>query len=187
MTAKSSALPATGEAAASATDTATARDIWRARLKRVERFWKHVWRAFVQNRCPARAAALAYGSLLALVPMLAVVASVSAALLKRQGEEPVERFVESLVTYVAPAVSADTRPAGSPVTREDVQLAATRKEMARRINEFISNIRSGAIGVAGSVALVIVAIMMLARVEDTLNDIWGVTRGRHWLVRIGNY
>ena len=161
---------------------------WRSRWRRFIRFCKHSGRAFVQNRCPVRAAALAYASLLALVPMLAVVASVSAALLRTQGEETISRFVEQMIVYVTPAVAAgDSRPAGAPADKPEVQSTASRKEMARKINGFITEIRSGALGVTGTIVLVVVAIAMLARIEDTFNDIWGVTRGRNWLTRIGQY
>jgi membrane protein len=161
---------------------------WRSRLRRLNHFCKHTVRAFVQNRCPVRAAALAYASLLALVPMLAVVASVTAALMRTQGEETISRVVERIVAQVAPAgAAAEARPADAPTTAAQVQSAASRKELARKINGFISEIRGGALGVTGTVLLVVVAIAMLARIEDTFNDIWGVTRGRSWVTRIGQY
>lgn len=161
---------------------------WRSRWRKFVRFCKHAGRAFVHNRCPVRAAALAYASLLALVPMLAVVASVSAAFLRTQGEETVSRFVEQLIVHVAPAAADDeSRPPDAPVGAAEVQAAASRKEMARKINGFITEIRTGALGVTGTIVLVVVAIAMLARVEDTFNDIWGVTRGRNWFMRIGQY
>ena len=48
-----------------------------SRLRKFAHFWIMVWRSFVRNRCPVRASALAYGTLLALVPMIAVVVSVT--------------------------------------------------------------------------------------------------------------
>ena len=53
-------------------------------------------RNFLRNRCPLRSSALAYTSLLALVPMLAVVLSVSSSLLKSQGEKQIETFIEKI-------------------------------------------------------------------------------------------
>jgi membrane protein len=41
--------------------------------------------------------------------------------------------------------------------------------------------------VIGMLLLVYVAIQMLANIEDTFNDIWGVTRGRNWLLRVVLY
>jgi len=43
------------------------------------------------------------------------------------------------------------------------------------------------LGATGMVFLIFVAISMISRVEATFNDIWGVTRGRNWLVRVVQY
>ena len=39
----------------------------------------------------------------------------------------------------------------------------------------------------GSVLLILVAVSLLGRIEETFNDIWGVTRGRNWLHQIQLY
>jgi len=62
-----------------------------------------------------------------------------------------------------------------------------RKEIARSINQFIQNTRSGTLGVTGGALLILAAISMLSRIEDTLNDIWGIHRGRNWFTRIVLY
>ncbi len=184
------------------------------RIQRFLHFWALVGRSFVRNRCPIRASSLAYASLLAMVPMLAVVIGVSSSLLKRQGEEPIEKFVTKLVASVTPDTEGPSfllsglytnnfigppapATAGTPDTstntaaeaavREDTraQLASdTRERIKRYIMDFVGNIRSGALSVTGVIALLVVAISMLARIEDTFNDIWGVTRGRTWFMRI---
>jgi membrane protein len=64
---------------------------------------------------------------------------------------------------------------------------AARKSIARKINQFIQNTRSGALGVTGSVLLIFAGISMLSRIETTFNDIWGVVRGRTWFMRIVLY
>ncbi|MEK7781928.1 MAG: YhjD/YihY/BrkB family envelope integrity protein, partial [Verrucomicrobiota bacterium] len=46
---------------------------------------------------------------------------------------------------------------------------------------------SAALAGTGMIFLVLTAILMLTRVEETFNDIWGVTRGRDWWSRITNY
>jgi hypothetical protein len=58
--------------------------------------------SFVRNRCPVRAAALSYTTLLALVPMLAVAMSLSTFLLKSKGEEQIGAFIEEFIAYVVP-------------------------------------------------------------------------------------
>jgi membrane protein len=136
-----------------------------------------------------------------MVPMLAVVISVSASLLKSQGEEPIQRLIDSLVERLTPhaagRLTATTASPGASVATEPAapggklldpeEYERTRRDMARQINAFIGNIRSGALGVTGMVALLFVAIAMLSRIEDTFNDIWGVPRGRSWFTRIVQY
>ena len=41
------------------------------RFERLVHFWVLVCKSFTRNRCPIRAAALSYSSLLALIPLLA--------------------------------------------------------------------------------------------------------------------
>jgi membrane protein len=65
-------------------------------------FWILVWRSFVRNRCPIRASALAYATLLALIPMLAVVVSISSSFLKQEGEERIDQFIMKFVASVIP-------------------------------------------------------------------------------------
>jgi uncharacterized BrkB/YihY/UPF0761 family membrane protein len=55
------------------------------RLERFAHFWVLVGKSFIRNRCPTRAAALSYSSLLALIPMLVVAISITSSLLKTQG------------------------------------------------------------------------------------------------------
>jgi membrane protein len=155
------------------------------RLQRILHFWLLVARSFVRNRCPVRASSLAYASLLAIVPMLAVVIGVSSSFLKQQGEEPIERFVEQMVASVTPGGTSTTTVEDAVNT---TKLAAdTRREITQRIMEFVRNVRSGTLSVTGVVALLVVAISMLSRIEETFNDIWGVTRGRTWTARVTQY
>src|SRR5882724_9988978 len=61
-----------------------------------------VWRSFKRHRCPVRASALAYGSLLALIPMLAVAMSVTSTFLKKEGEARIDQFIVKLVSTLTP-------------------------------------------------------------------------------------
>jgi membrane protein len=67
------------------------------------------------------------------------------------------------------------------------KLAADRRAIARHINEYIQNTRSGALGITGSIILIFAGISLLARIETTFNDIWGVAKGRSWFMRIVLY
>ena len=153
-------------------------------------FWVMVGRSFVRNRCPVRASALAYSSLLAMIPMLALVLSVTTSILKTQGEERIRSFVDQMVRHITPYVGADASGAGDSderVAKARTEAAQARDEAAKKINEFIQRAQSGAVGVTGLIAFVLVAISMLARIEATFNDIWGVARGRSWYMRIVLY
>ncbi len=60
-------------------------------------------------------------------------------------------------------------------------------EAANFIYEFARRSYSGTLGATGMIFLVLTAILTLTRVEETFNDIWGVTQGRDWWSRITNY
>src|SRR5665213_4121412 len=176
------------------------------RLERFAHFWVLVVKSFVRNRCLIRASALSFSTLLALIPMLAVAISVTSSLLKTKGEQPIEQFVQKAVNNIIPPPSADTNepsevsetnenhftntivmgdetnlPAETNSMIQDKRVSSAQKKVAEGIHNFIQNTRSGTLGVIGMLALVFVAIRMLANIEQTFNDIWGVARGRNWL------
>lgn len=200
------------------------------KLQRCVHFWALVWRSFSRNRCPMRATALAYGTLLALIPVLAVVVSVTSSLLKKQGEERVDQFIDGMVSSLIPvaSVSPNAAPststnssdtnltsAGSEASRSNSGQAGSpsytsgtgpsdtnaqtnpsaqaqgveqvRHAVSRQIHEFVHNIRGGALGLTGSVLLIFVGISLLKEIETTFNDIWGVGRGRSWVMRVALY
>jgi membrane protein len=246
-------------------------------LKKFVHFWVLVGKSFVRNRCPVRASALAYTTLLALIPLLAVGLGVSTKLLQSSEEQKAE-LIQTLVDELAPqlglvsasneekaemrnavegkiqeALPALLQARGPQATNLVNDLAAQlvpakrtagsgkdenadyRQKLVRRLQEliprlvkaseqrreklvgkvvddltlwtlrtsrgqdeasqkvveqikaFIANVHSGALGLSGTIALVFVAIGLLSTIEATFNDIWGVTRGRNWFVRIIHY
>ena len=189
------------------------------RLERFVYFWVLVGKSFNRNRCPARAAALSYATLLALIPMLAVAISVTSSLLKSEGEEQIYGVIDKVVSNLMPPPAtinptnvsleigpdfsvalkltnavAETNPvaatvANSPVAAvgDDSRVIDAQKQAARWIHEFIQKTRSATLGLVGMLVLLYVVITMLANIEGTFNDIWGVTRGRSWLLRIVLY
>ena len=82
-----------------------------SRLERFAHFWALAVRSFVRNRCPVRAAALSYTSLLALIPLLAVAISVTSSLLKSEGEEKIYEAIDKLVSNVMPPAGSNTNAA----------------------------------------------------------------------------
>jgi membrane protein len=200
------------------------------RLHKFLHFWVLVWQSFSRNRCPARASALAYANLLALIPMLAVVLGITSSFLKSEGEQRIDRFVVKGILSVLPRSmfstntvdsitnnteapsqsggTAESGPAESTLTNaqstnalntaehkhhllpssaQEAQVLQARRLIAHRIHEFISNTRSSALGVTGSIALIFAAISMLSQIETTFNDIWGTSRGRGYFTRVALY
>jgi membrane protein len=78
------------------------------RLHKFIHFWVLLGNSFVRNRCPIRASALSYTTLLALIPLLAVAISVTSSLLKDQGEDRIYDFVDQFVAYMIPPTGDKT-------------------------------------------------------------------------------
>ncbi len=142
-------------------------------------FWIHVLREFVRNRCQVRAAGLAYTTLLALIPLLAVslaVASLIFDVKKPENHAKLSKGLEDMVNYVAPALGL-----------EDSDGKAQRVKVAGDILTFVGNIDFGAIGVTAAAGLIFVAISLLRSIESAFNDIWGVSEGRGWFQSVVLY
>jgi membrane protein len=161
------------------------------RLERFAHFCVLVGKSFVRNRCPVRAAALSFATLLALIPMLAVAISVTSSMLKSQGEEKIYAAIDKVVSSIVPpetnSVMETNLSAGAPensTAEMPVVSVSAQKEAAKWIHDFVQNTQSGKLGVVGMLVLLYIAITMLVNIEATFNDIWGVTRGRTWLSRI---
>jgi membrane protein len=177
------------------------------RLEHFAHFWAFTIRSFVQNRCLIRAAALSYTTLLAMIPLLAIAISVTSSLLKKEGEQDIYKAIDRMVANVMPPATMDASltnetfmaasahsahsnvatNAASASTEVANARVAVQGVVAERIHEFIHNTRSGALGVTGFALLLFVAISMLNSIEGTFNDIWGVERGRNWLMRVGRF
>ncbi len=148
-------------------------------LHRFAHFWVMVGKSFWRNRCPVRASALAYTTLLAIVPLLAVGISISTSLLKTEdGQKQIQQVIDTMVAKIAPQLD---------LVSKDEDGASGRQGVARSISDYINNVSSGKLGAAAIIALVFVAISLLSTIEATVNDIWGVMQGRTWLARIEKY
>ena len=198
------------------------------KLERTAHFWSLAIRHFLRNRCLIRASALAYTTLLALIPLLAVIVSISTSLLKNVNEDKFYAAVASLAPASSsayptssntpasdqPTPAATNSPAPLPSSNNSNLISLTisnelagtnnlqttahtaprpagentiQKEVAHWLRDFVQNTQGTTLGVTGTLAFVGIAIMMLSRIEETFNDIWGVARGRSWLTRVVLY
>jgi membrane protein len=114
---------------------------------------------------------------LALVPLLALVLSISKGVLRNQDPQLLLHAVDRLLDYAVPQLrylSAD-------------EAASARQDAVARIREGIDRIDAGALGAFGAITLVSVGISLLSAIERALNDVWGVSRGRILARRIVYY
>lgn len=220
------------------------------RFERFFHFWVLVCRSFVRNRCPVRASALSYTTMLALIPMLAIAIGVTNAILESKGEAQIRAFIEEAVERIAPTptgtnqqermvpmvlpdlaegldkiqfgeeelrarqsnplllastnatdaalvAALELTTTNSPASTNQLDSAnrdgmaqakqSAAQQAANMIYEFAKKSSSATLGFTGMFFLIVTAILTLTRVEETFNDIWGVTRGRDWWSRITNY
>jgi membrane protein len=151
-----------------------------SRLYRFAHFWLLVGKSFERNKCLLRATALAYTTLLALIPLLAIGVSVTSTLLKGQGKEKTGEMIEQFIGTIAPQLELTSK------TELGVKVDG-RKEVAQHISEYVQNVSNKTLGLTGMLGLVVVGILLLTSIENTFNDIWGVSRGRNWLARVVQY
>jgi len=106
-----------------------------------------------------RASALSYSTLLAIVPLLAIIVS----MLKGLGFHA--RLEQRLI---------DT-------------LAAEHQDLITRIIGYISATDFKALGAFGTAILIYASVMMISNVERAFNEVWGVPRNRTVSRKISNY
>jgi membrane protein len=136
-------------------------------VRRLDRFWlgaRFTLREFFDDRGIDRSAALAYITLLSLVPLLATVAALYRAFF---GVE-IDRIIE-LVTVVLPYAP------GAP------ELAI----IAETLTEFVN--RATTLGYIGSLIFLAVAFRLFLSIETTFNDIWQLRAGRAASVRVFSF
>src|SRR5688572_835745 len=148
--------------------------------------WRHllhfavlVFRSLQKNRLPVRAASLAYTTILSLVPVLAVVVSISTGFLQHSESNAIDVLMDYFVRNVAPQLDL--------IQSGDATGSESRQAVVQKIKDYINTLNSGTLGITAGIALVFIAVSVLSTVENTFNDIWGVTRGRTWSARIVQY
>ncbi len=123
-------------------------------LATLVRFLVQMGRQFVRDRCPRQAAALAFGSVLAFVPIAAVLL-VLTQWVERLGDRPA--LQELLERFIVPGAA---------------------KDLAEKIAVLVGQIDFATIGWIGGATLVLLGGMLYLQVEVVLNDVWNVTRAR---------
>ena len=131
-------------------------------IQKFTHFWALVVRFFWKNRCQVRASALAYTTLMALVPLLAVSVSMLALFQIGNAKTAIDHWISQLVQHVAPTLGLSGQQGAD----------ASREAVVTNIVTYVSNIRFGTIGVTAMIGLVFAAISLMRTIEAAFNDIW---------------
>ena len=128
----------------------------------LEAFGRHLWKHFREDRCFEAAGTLSFTTLLALVPLMAVMIGVISAF-------PVfDRGLEQLQDFIF----AHFVPAAGDVIRDYME-------------QFVA--RTAGLTGAGTAFLIITAILLMSTIEKSLNRIWRVPSPRRPANRIAVY
>ncbi len=133
-----------------------------SRLHKLGRFLAHVLRRFQQDGCLAAAGALSYTTLVSLVPLVVISLAVLSAF-------PIFDTLRSqLLGFVF-----------------DAFVPSIGGTVEQYISSFAAN--AGKTTAVGLVFLAFTSIMLLATIEDRLDNIWRVSAPRRWMMRVTTY
>jgi membrane protein len=145
-------------------------------------------RGLGENRLFSRAAALSYASLIALGPLVAIIVFLSGSFVQTDAETQIKRGL----LFIAPSLQEYSRVDTS--LEADPEMASAVDELITRIVEgaesMLQQVNTGgskAFGALGALIFIWVVIQLLTTVENTLNQIWGVHKGRLWSQRVVFY
>jgi len=161
-----------------------ARDIWqpallnersvRGRFYALLRVFSITLTGINETRAMSRAAALSFSTLLGLGPLIGLAALVAGFAIGKNDPDIVAHKIGDLLQFLAPSVNQYEKTSVNP-------------ELVNLINNFIAGTRHSAGGVLSVLSIIIVVLMLFTSIEKVFNDIWGVRRGRSWLLRIVFY
>ncbi|MBA3582814.1 MAG: YihY/virulence factor BrkB family protein [Gammaproteobacteria bacterium] len=132
-------------------------------LQKTVRIFYAIFRDVQNGEINLRATSLAFTTLLALVPLLAVSFSVLKAFGAYNEIEPI------LLHWLEPA------------------FGVTGADISGRLIAFVNNLKVGLLGSVGFAMLFLTAILLVQKLESAFNHIWQIQRERSWLRRFSDY
>lgn len=132
----------------------------------------------------SRAAALSYSSMLGIGPLIAIGVMVAGTVLHNSDTSAVVEKLNAAIRFIAPQID---QLESSASAAGDTTRVAVNQKLVDLLNNFIEGSRSGTLGVAGALMLVVIVIQLFISIEESFNTIWGVHRGRPLFLRIVMY
>lgn len=121
-----------------------------------------LWREFNRDQCAVRASGLAFASLLALVPVSALLFSLFSALGTFSG------LVESIQAFLL-----------------RILVPTQQEEILSYVNQFVDNTRR--LGVFGLLVFLVTSILLLAAIQRTFDAVWGTASRKNPLSKVATY
>jgi membrane protein len=131
-------------------------------MRRIGHFLRRLILEFQRDQCPIRAASLAFATLLALVPLFALLFSLFSAL--GTFSEVLENLQSFLFQQLVPT---------------------SQEEIMAYIQRFVENTR--ALGVVGLLFFLITAVFLLNTIQSTFDALWGSRARKKSLRRLATY
>lgn len=172
----------------------------RGRLYAITRVVSITLTGIVEANSASRAAALSFSSLLGLGPLVAIAMLVAGFMLDKQDPDLAAKTLSNIIEKIAPQIrqldNARELPSSPAATSASIVSAASQSsgaivvdkpELVQMIDGFINTSRNGAVGALGAITLIVIVLQLFTSVETSFNEIWGVRRGRSWIMRIVLY
>ena len=160
---------------------------WQAAVRFTYDMGVHGWKALNQDNATQMAAALAYRTLFALLPVIVVVAVMVKGV---RGPDDFKHMAKSIITYLGwYDVHLQTQSEvfvgfmGPPAPSEGATIGKTVEEFVVKLLE----LNLEALGWVGFALLVYAAITMMVTIENSFNAICRAPHGRSWVRRITTY
>jgi len=160
-------------------DIWTKLDIWMSKRSLPVRIVYDSFRVFLLEHCTIRATALAYTSLLAAVPLMILLTSISLSL--GMGDlfiTHLPKFLPEILEKIMPYLNSFLRLFSLENT---VDLNAVTKIILENIMPFLiqaQGIKLGSLGIIGGVGLLVTFILAIDTIETNMNIVWGVNETR---------
>ena len=137
--------------------------IWKSWLLRVAKVILIAVGDFIDSRIMRKAAALSFSSLLAIVPLLAIVFAIANGL---GFSKNIEDWLRDFLSNQPPLVS---------------------DYLIDFVKSYLLNVKSGVILGAGVLVMLYSSVMLISGIECTFNDLWHTKASRSWMSTIVNF
>lgn len=144
------------------------------------RFFYFVFVDFAQKKTLMVASSLSYATMLGIIPILLVVASLSKGLLAQNLNKVTPKIVDFLVYKIAPVFNAG----GSQGNLLHNNLEAY---IRGQLIPTLVDMNLSEIGIYGALVLIVISFSLLRTIEKAFNDIWGISFKRPLWKLVLNY